>query len=271
MKFHFAGLEIGSNSPFDIYKIKPKYILGSFYYLKKRNDIFLNEYFDYINSEYCKSFILDSGAFTYMFASEKQKKEIIENIDKYIKDYSDFIKKWKCQNYIEIDIDSIIGYDKVKKNTEKLENAVGYNSMPVFHNRYRNKNDLDNMLNKYDYICISNFNGKKTSTIFKNIKAIVKYAGISNVKVHGLALTGNKVTQEIPDFYSLDSTSWTSGIRFGQIPFFDTKFKKIINKSSLKKKVSGGKEGRKKIMFHAMTEWNKYANYLEQENGHRWR
>ena len=265
MKYHFASCEVKANKVLNIKKIKPRYILGSFHYLNKKSEEELIEYFSYIHSSDCKQFILDSGAFTYMFGSEKQKKEIVENTDEYIEKYSNFIKRWKCKNYIELDIDVIVGYEKVKKITEKLEKIVGYKAIPVFHNRFRNKQDLDDMLKKYSYIGISNFNGKKDRSIFKNIKAIVRYAKQKNVKVHGLALTGKRITKEIPEFYSIDSSSWTSGLRFGNIPIFDKKTNSIkVLKNTTNKKLKLDSRGKAKINEHAMKEWKKYAEYLER-------
>ena len=54
-------------------------------------------------------------------------------------EYIAFIKKWNVKQYIELDIDSVIGYDKVKEIRNKLEKETGVKSMPVFHNKYRTK------------------------------------------------------------------------------------------------------------------------------------
>lgn len=264
MKYHFASLETDVNLEI-LYKVKPIYVLASFFYLKKLKEKEMKGFFSYINSKYCKHFILDSGAFTYIMGNQKHKDYILNNIDKYIKDYADFIKEHKIKRYIELDLDSIFGYEKVKEIRKKLETAVGYKSMPVFHNMYRSKKDLDEILTKYDYICISNFNGQKGTSILKHIKAIVDYANQKNVKVHGLALTGKSYTKEVK-FYSVDSSSWRSGMRYASIPKFDYKENKIIHINVAKKyRMKSGREVRKLLTEYSMKEWKKYQLFLERQ------
>lgn len=140
---------------------KPLFVLGSFFYLKKCKKDYLDRYMNYVKTQ-CRDFILDSGAFTFITGNKNAKSYIIDNIDDYIEEYVNFIKKWEIKNYIELDLDSILGYEKVKEIRKKLEEKVGHKSIPVFHNLYRTKNDLDEILKEYDYIAISNFNGSKS-------------------------------------------------------------------------------------------------------------
>lgn len=264
MKYHFASIELMENIK-TLNKVKPLYILGSYFYLKKLKKEYLEEYFEYINSQNCKHFILDSGAFTYIMGSKKQKEFIMNNTEQYIKEYAEFIKKYNIKNYIELDLDCIFGYEKVKEIRNKLEEQVGYNSMPVFHNLYRNKEDLDELLDKYSYICISNFNGKKSNKILPQIKAIVDYANKKGVKVHGLALTGKEFTSKVK-FYSVDSSSWQNGLRFAQIPKYDMTYNKIkfipVSKTH---KMKSDIETRYRLIEYSMKEWKKYQLYLDKQ------
>lgn len=264
MKYHFASVETNSSTLL-LKKVKPPYILASFYYLKKLKENELKLFFDYIHSKDCKHFILDSGAFTYLSGNKKNENYIINNTSEYIRDYAEFIKKYNVKNYIELDLDKLFGYEKVKQIRNELEKQVGYKSMPVFHNLYRNRKDLDELLDNYDYICISNFNGKKSSKILPHIKAIVDYANSKNVKVHGLALTGKTFTQAVK-FYSVDSSSWKSGIRFAAIPVFDSKNNKIVSKViSDKYKTKNTEEVRDKLIEYSMREWKKYQLFLDKQ------
>ena len=117
MKFHFASMEIGRSKSLTIERLdvyNPKFLLGSFHYLNKMSEKDLTTYFNYVNSKKCESFILDSGAFS-MIMLEQNGKEQNADLEKYIAEYIAFIKKWKIKRYIELDIDSVIGYDKVNK------------------------------------------------------------------------------------------------------------------------------------------------------------
>ena len=78
MKYHFASIETNDNL-YLLDKVKPLYVLASYFYLKKLKDEQLKEFFNYVNSSTCKQFILDSGAFTYIMGSKKQKDFIMNN------------------------------------------------------------------------------------------------------------------------------------------------------------------------------------------------
>lgn len=279
MKFHFASVEVARNIIPLYLQLNPKYMLGSFFYIRQlaKKDREFNAYIDYIHSDKCKSFILDSGAFTLftsqagvrrwndLKAGKLSMDEYVEDMNVYLQEYASFVKRHNIKYYIELDIDRIIGYDRVKKMTAALEKAVGWKSIPVFNNLYRNRQDLDEMLDNYDYIAIATFNSRKDKSIFKNIRGITRYANSKGVKVHGLALTGKKITEEIPEFYSIDSSSWQSGLRFGSIPVFDEKtnsMKYIRPKKRMKElKV----EIRREIAAYSLEQWKKYQLYLDRQ------
>ena len=101
-----------------IYEHRP-YILESFYYADDDTKRLL---------PYFGDFLLDSGAFTFM-----QGKGGSPNWDEYIERYANFIKENKVQKYFELDIDSVVGYEKVKEYRNKLELLVGWQCIPVWH------------------------------------------------------------------------------------------------------------------------------------------
>ena len=93
------------------------YILESFYYVNNDTKRLL---------PYFGDFLLDSGAFTFM-----QGKTGSPNWDEYIERYANFIKENKVQKYFELDIDSVVGYERVKEYRRKLESLVGWKCIPV--------------------------------------------------------------------------------------------------------------------------------------------
>ena len=95
------------------------YILESFYYVNDDTKRLL---------PYFGDFLLDSGAFTFM-----QGKGGSPNWDEYIERYANFIKENKVQKYFELDIDSVVGYERVKKYRRQLEALVGWQCIPVWH------------------------------------------------------------------------------------------------------------------------------------------
>ena len=85
-----------------------KSILMSYYYLKENPDEILN-----LLRDKGISIFLDSGAYSFM----QQDKLDFEVLKKYTEDYANFILKYKefFEVYVELDVDTEIGYDKVKE------------------------------------------------------------------------------------------------------------------------------------------------------------
>lgn len=95
-------------------------ILESFYYLRKNEEFMtLVKHFG--------SFLLDSGAFTFMSGSHKGG----INWDEYVEEYAAFINRWNVQLFFELDIDSVVGLTEVERLREKLEALTGKKPIPV--------------------------------------------------------------------------------------------------------------------------------------------
>lgn len=85
-------------------------VLESYYYLRKNEEFMaLVHHFG--------SFLLDSGAFTFMSGSHKG--EI--DWDKYVEDYAAFINRHDVKLFFELDIDSVVGLAEVERLRAKLE------------------------------------------------------------------------------------------------------------------------------------------------------
>ena len=123
MKVFLSGLE-ASGEFFEINRMIPryKYILCSFYYLKQ--DIFemiLNK---------SDLMIIDSGAHSF------QKGKKVDWVE-YTKRYAQWIKENDCEKivgYFEMDVDNVIGYEKVLELRKILE-SVSDKIIPVFGTR----------------------------------------------------------------------------------------------------------------------------------------
>lgn len=186
-------------------------ILESFYYARK------NDRMQKLIPMF-KDFLLDSGAFTFMNGSHGK------SIDwgKYVEEYAEFVKRHKVAKYLELDIDSITGYDYVQKLRAKLEKSVGYPCIPVWH-KSRGKEDFLQMCEAYPYVAIG---GIVTGEISKNEHRFFPWfigeAHKRGAKIHGLGYTHLAGLRQY-HFDSVDSTAWTTGNRFGYIYRFDGK------------------------------------------------
>lgn len=90
------------------------YALVSFAYLKKDSKLPTAKY---------KDILLDSGAFTFAFSGAKVD---VAKIDwkKYVEDYATCINANNIKHFMELDIDRVVGYQKVKELRAYLEHLT---------------------------------------------------------------------------------------------------------------------------------------------------
>lgn len=118
-------------------KFKMNYNLMSFYYMK--NKLKLAKFI----RDNTKEIMIDSGAHSF----QKGKKV---DWDLYTEQYADFIKHFDRENvigYFEMDVDNIIGYDKVLELRAKLE-KVSNKIIPVWH-KNRGLEEFKKMCQQY--------------------------------------------------------------------------------------------------------------------------
>lgn len=123
MKIFLSALEA---SP-EFYKINQRvpyynFNLMSFYYVKNKVDVSITI------RDKSKEVIIDSGAHSF------QKGKKVDWVE-YTKEYAEFIKNFDRPNvvgYFEMDVDNIIGYDKVLELRKILE-SVSNKIIPVWH------------------------------------------------------------------------------------------------------------------------------------------
>ena len=198
----------------------------------------------------CKSFMLDSGAFSFM------KGKSIANWDAYIDKYADFIVRNGIRLYFELDIDSIVGLDAVINIRKRLYEKTGVKPIPVWH-KARGLESFKKDCSEYPYVAIG---GIVTQEIKRQeypiFEKLISIAHASGAKIHGLGFTNLDGLTKY-HFDSVDSTAWVSGNRFGAIYFFDGKTMKKVNKPQ------GKKVKTNLTAIHNFTEWKKFARYAE--------
>lgn len=224
------------------------FMLESFYYIKD---------WQLPHIKNAKLFLLDSGAFTFMNNTAKGNVNWQEYIDKY----AEFIIKNDIKYFFELDIDVIVGYEKVKKYTRYLENKVGRKCIPVWH-KSRGLEEWKKLTKEYDYVAIGGIVTKEiTRKEYPVFKQLLKIARDNNCKVHGLGFTN---LNELPKyhFYSVDSTSWKSGNRFGTLYLFKENKLLQIKKKENKRLVSGSRYA--EVEKFVLNEWMKYQYYADK-------
>jgi len=226
------------------------YLLQTFFELRHSNKIRL-EVEDFIKRKGNENFILDSGAFSLF----NGKKLSYDGLKKYVDNYCDYITRYKIEQFVELDIDSVIGYDNVKKINKYIENKVGRKPMYVYHLE-RGKEDLERACKEYDYIMWGGI--AKSKLNIDEVNSFVDYAFSYNTKVHLLGYTRFDL-EKIKNLYSCDSSSWTMGGRAGNIfQFSNDKIESF--KFNDKKRITFYE-----LNNHNLKQWLKYQDYLKSK------
>lgn len=197
------------------------------------------------------NFILDSGAFTYLNGASGD-----VDWEQYVDDYADFIIKYKVKNFIELDIDPIVGIKEVERLRAKLEAKVGRQSIPVWH-KSRGKQYWLDIVKEYDYVAVGGIVTKEIKpSEYKFFHWLLAEAKRQNCKVHGLGFTNLKGLEEY-DFYSVDSTSWKSGHQFGSVFMFNGHTMVKFDRGP------GQKVNAHKTATNNFNEWVKFQKYKD--------
>ena len=223
-------------------------ILETYYYLRK------NEEFTKI-IPHCNSFLLDSGAFTFMKGSNKEKVDW----DRYVEEYAQFIKRNQIELFFELDIDSLVGINEVERLRKKLETIAGKQPIPVWH-KGRGKEYFIRMCKEYPYVALGGIAIKEIKReVFENFFPwFIKIAHDNGAKIHGLGYTSVKKLRYY-HFDSVDSTAWLHGNIGGWIDVFNP-----ITHMMEKVQKEGYSLKSKDAAIHNFIEWAKWAKYAER-------
>lgn len=180
---------------------EPYYILETFMDLKsdtKRTEELMEWY------KRSKMFLLDSGAFTFMC-----KPSVNMDFDEYVSKYINFINKYNIEYFFEMDVDNILGYDKVLELRRKIEEGTGKQVIPVWH-KSRGKDEFIKMCDEYKFVAIGGIASREIKpSEYPLLKELCDIAHSKGCMIHGLGYL--KLTQininECP-FDSVDGSSW---------------------------------------------------------------
>lgn len=232
-----------STSDADLIASYRPYILESFYYVDKDTELLLPFFGD---------FMLDSGAFTFMEGNGGK-----VCWEEYLERYADFIVRNNVQKFYELDIDSVVGYDKVLDLRRRLESLTGRQSIPVWHSN-RGIREFYRMCDEYDYVALGGIVGNEWDKKAEHmLPAFIYEAHKRGAKIHGLGFTKLKLLEHY-HFDSVDSTAWTAGNRFGFVYHFDGR---TMQKTNCPKGMRLADS--RKVAFKNYIEWIKFQRYAE--------
>jgi len=181
-------------------------ILLSYWYYK---DTDLDSLFEkYFTPPYPDVFA-DSGGFSAM----------TQGVNIKVEEYAAWVKRYKHLFNTYANLDDITSAENTLNNQHALED-MGLEPLPVFHVNEDWK-VLEQYIEKYPYIALGGMVPymRYTKRIMPWIIKAFKLAGDKSV-FHGFGATSWEVIKSLP-WYSVDSSSWGAGFRYGQVPLFD--------------------------------------------------
>ena len=213
MKMYLAGLTFLPQvtlsihgGGFDSELVSRVNMLESFYYIQPWQTALIPK---------LKSFLLDSGAFSFAYSGSRKQ----VNLSEYMVSYTDFINENDINDFFEMDIDPMIGYEKVKELRNQLERETNRKCIPVWHLN-RGKKDWEETCEKYDRVAIGGLATKQRKQLEPHIRSLTKIADKYGARVHGLGYT-NLENLKNTGFDSVDSTAWLHGNRGGFLYSWD--------------------------------------------------
>lgn len=197
-----------------------------------------------------KYFLLDSGAFTFFSSGEKM------DWEEYVDQYADFIKQYNVDRFFELDIDSLIGFERVLELRARLERATGKQPIPVWHisgGLEQFKRDAS----EYPYVSLGGIvSGEWSKAAQEKFPWFIREAHKRGAMIHGLGYTSLSGLQKY-HFDSVDSTAWTTGNRFGYLYKFDGRTMQKINCPEEKRLRPA------EAAIHNFREWEKFSKYAK--------
>lgn len=178
-------------------------VLLSYHYYKDTDlDALFRRYF---TEPYPEVFI-DSGA----FSADTQ------GVPIDLRAYIAYIKRYRHLITTYSNLDVIRNPEATWANQQRMEDA-GLSPLPVFHGGTPWQ-WLEHYIERYPYIALGGLVGKIGRAKAWLVRCFQMAKGRS--VFHGFGVTAWDVLRDLP-WYSVDSSSWGQGFRFGEVPLFD--------------------------------------------------
>ncbi len=198
-----------------------------------------------------KSFMLDSGAFTFAYGSGAD-----VDWDAYLGRYIDYINQNDVGLFFELDIDKLVGYEKVLEYRARLEGGTGKRCIPVWHMN-RGREDWLRMCEEYDYVALGGLAAREFGDQERVIPWFTRTAHERGCRVHGLGYTKLGYLERM-GFDSVDSSAWLYGNRGGFIYLYRGGYRMDKVKSPDGKMLDSRKAAR-----HNFMQWVRLSEELE--------
>jgi hypothetical protein len=191
-------------------------LLISYHYFRRTN---LDERLAELFGDEPPPLFADSGAYSAK----------TQGIDIDVGEYGEWLLRWQdlFDVYANLDVigDASRSAAQSMKNQRILEN-MGLDPLPVFH-AGEPWEALDVLVAGYPYIALGGLVGRGPKAIMPWLVRCFQRCASTGAAVHGFGLTNMTLSRTLP-FYSLDSTTWNNGQRYGEIQLWDAQRRRFI-------------------------------------------
>lgn len=234
MRLCLAGAEKFSHI---LKRAKVRSSLVSYWYLKDKSDGEIASLLSNLAWDEDCFVLLDSGAFSFHERAREElpkgkqrfaERYVLElygqEVEEYLRGYLDFLKKWgdRFSGYVELDL----GDEREKTRLRMRFHEEGLDPIPVYHQRDP-FSYLIKLMEDYDYIALGAVANMPEDEVRRISARIFRRAREYGVKLHGLGMTKVEMMKRFP-WYSVDSITWISSVKYGRIPWYSRKRKKFV-------------------------------------------
>ena len=228
LSIFFSGVEYESYLDI-LYDLGIRNFLMSYEYLKGKGVSQLKKYPD-------MHLFIDSGAYTYM-SNPEYESYTVEQWEEQIHKYLAWARKHKDSIFAiaDLDLQYLVGEEKVyewrKKYFEPFMLETGIPVCFIYHEE--GNEQWEYMCKRYPYIGISlNVDGNiDEADLREKFRIAEKY----NTLVQGMASTRTQMLTQYP-FYTVDSTTWNVGLKYGEISVWNETRMSRIKKTEFQDK-----------------------------------
>lgn len=208
--------------------------------------------------ECCKNILMDSGAFSVM--NNKKMRDKFNPME-YCKKYAEHVKEYNIKDFVELDIESIYGFEIYRDCLHQLQDITGREPIYVFH-KWRGIDYFRELVKQKNYIALGDVSvGAGSRELYKYFPWFIEEAHKNNCKIHGLAFTALKDLQFM-NFDSVDSSSWAGGAKFAKPYRFNGR--EVVS-YQLTRTETRDIPTASTFQRHDLVEWKKLSQYYDKE------
>lgn len=143
-----------------------------------------------------------------------------------VADYEAWLREWRNELTVYSNLDVIGDPVATMRNQRTLE-SFGHKPLPVFHVGAPFA-VLEELCEEYPYIALGGMVPYSTSKLGHWLVKCFRIAAKHDARFHGFGQTRHEYLRDFP-WYSIDSSSWGAGHRFGQLNLWDASACKFVD------------------------------------------